>query len=76
MFDPSDLLIELCIKIAYRSLSLFVNMAKGIWRAVNVRRKAPEESHAPVEYVDALLFPEENFGASDSSTLRRSMIER
>lgn len=76
MFDPSDLLIELCMKITYRSASLFVNVAKGIWRAVNVWRKAPAESHTPAEYVDALLFPEDNSGASDSSTLRQSMIER
>jgi len=71
MFDPSDLL-----KIAYRSVSLFVNIANGIWRAVNVWRKAPEEGHTPVEYVDALLFPEENSGASDSFTFRQSMIDR
>ena len=62
MFDPSDLLIELCIKIAYRSVSLFVTItktiARGIWGAVNVRQKAPEENHTAVEYVDALLFPE------------------
>jgi hypothetical protein len=41
-------------------VSMLVNLAKGIGRAVNVWRKAPEESHTAVEYADALLFSEED----------------
>ena len=65
MFDPADILIELCIKIAYRSVSLFEEIAKGIWRAVNVRRKAPEEEHTATDYADAFLFADEEPNTSD-----------
>jgi hypothetical protein len=48
-------------------VSMLVNIAKGLRRAVNVWRKAPDESHTAVEYVDALLFSDEDPASSDSS---------
>jgi hypothetical protein len=48
-------------------VSMLVNIAKGIRRAVNVWRKAPDESHTAVEYADALLFSEKDPTSSDSS---------
>ena len=38
---------------------LLLKLAKGIWRAVKVKRTAPEEPHTATEYADAFLFPEE-----------------
>ena len=61
-----DLLAELLVYLLAAIWSLVSDLAKGIWRAVNVWRSAPEENHTPVEYLDALLFPEDNPGPSDS----------
>lgn len=46
---------------------ILINLAKAIRRGVNVWRKAPEESHAAVEYADALLFPDEDSASADQS---------
>jgi hypothetical protein len=50
-----------------------LKLVKGIWRAVNVKRTAPEEHHTATEYADAFLFPEEeDENRSNSSSPRRS----
>jgi len=66
MLSMLDLLAELLVYLLAAIWSLVSDLAKGIWRAVNVWRSAPEENHTPVEYLDALLFPEDNPGLSDS----------
>jgi hypothetical protein len=38
---------------------LLVKFVKGIWRAVKVKRTAPDENHTATEYADAFLFPED-----------------
>ncbi len=57
-------------------VSLLVNIAKAVWRALNVWRKAPEESHTAVEYVDALLFPQENSSPSNSAIVAGSVDQQ
>jgi hypothetical protein len=44
-----------------------MKLAQAIWRAVNVKRRSPEESHTAVEYADAFLFPEDHADAPQSS---------
>jgi hypothetical protein len=51
-------------------VSILVNLAKGVRRVVNVRRKAPEQSHTGTEYADALLFPEDDFPGGRFGILR------
>ncbi|MFZ0733168.1 MAG: hypothetical protein WAM79_12645 [Candidatus Sulfotelmatobacter sp.] len=46
---------------------LLVEFVKGIWRAVKVKRTAPDENHTATEYADAFLFPEDDPGAPNSS---------
>ena len=48
-------------------LKLFEGLWRGFWRAVNVKRTAPEESHTATDYADAFLFGDEDRNTPDSS---------
>jgi hypothetical protein len=54
------MLVDLLVKLA-------VHLVKGLWRAVNVKRKAPDEIHTTDEYLDAVLFADDSPKPSDQS---------
>jgi len=35
-------------------------LGAAIWPTISVRRKAPDQKHSVVEYVDAFFFPEDD----------------
>ena len=53
-------------------VELLRQLVGGIWRpfcrTLNVQRSAPEDNHTTTEYVDALLFADEDAHSSDSSS--------
>ncbi len=69
-----DLLVELVgwlfVELVKGMCGAVSDLAKGTSRAVNLWRKAPEDTHTAVEYVDALLFAEESSNVSEASRPR------
>jgi hypothetical protein len=49
-------------------LKLIEGLWRGFWRAVNVKRTAPQEEHTPTDYADAFLFRDEDRDTPDSSS--------
>ncbi len=50
-------------------VDLLVKLLRALWRAMNVKRSAPDEKHTATEYADAFLFADEDPNSSDSPSI-------